>query len=138
MKQYTLSTKNKFISIRWLIGTLAICALIWIIIISSLHLYKPFDSEKFDKTTWFGYEKSIDVKRNKRGLMAEDVKKHILARNMNKQDVITFLGNPDKSYEDGSIEYYLGYWSGIRIDMDGLCVSFYKDNNVKNVSIVQH
>ncbi|MFA6148237.1 MAG: hypothetical protein WC899_08520 [bacterium] len=130
--------KYKFISIPWLIGTLAIGVLIWGIILFSLKHYNPFSSEDFEKTTWFRYENTVNQTRNNRGPMAGDVRDKLMAGNFKRNDVVNILGNPDKEYEDGSIEYYLGYWSGFQIDMDGLWVSFHNDGKVKNVSIRQH
>jgi hypothetical protein len=65
-----------------------------------------FGSEKFDQVKWMQHAATIQTEC-KRGDMAYDLKKRILARGVSKQDVMILLGRP--SLEDSNaIEYDLG------------------------------
>lgn len=65
-----------------------------------------FGGEKFDQVRWMQYVATIQTEC-KRGDMAFDLKKRILARGVNKQAVMVLLGRP--SLEDSNaIEYDLG------------------------------
>ncbi len=65
-----------------------------------------FGNEKFDQVKWMQYAATIQTEC-KRGDMAYDLKKHILARGVSREAVMVLLGRP--SLEDNNtIEYDLG------------------------------
>ncbi len=65
-----------------------------------------FGNEKFDQVKWMQQAATIQTEC-KRGDMAYDLKKHILARGVSREAVMVLLGRP--SLEDSTtIEYDLG------------------------------
>lgn len=97
---------------RWItratVAFAAVTLVITIIFFAWWAMKEPvmFGSERFDQVKWMQYVATIETEC-KRGNMAYDLKKRILARGVSKEAVMMLLGRP--SLEDSNaIEYDLG------------------------------
>jgi hypothetical protein len=85
----------------------------------------PFNQISFNRQVWLTSPDGMDCPRGK---MAGDLLRFHLNKGMSKQEVVEVVGTPDgKDRTDTGQEvyrYYLGCWSGLRIDEDYLDVVF--------------
>ncbi len=92
-----------------------------------------FGSEKFDQVKWMQSAATIETEC-KRGDMAYDLQKNILAVGSPKEAIAVLLGRP--SYEDtNSVEYDLGKCMHV---YHGLLIYFDKNNRLTNSRISSH
>jgi len=92
-----------------------------------------FGSEKFDQVKWMQSAATIETEC-KRGDMAYDLQKNILAVGSPKDAIAILLGRP--SYEDtNSVEYDLGKCMHV---YHGLLIYFDKNNRLTNSRISSH
>lgn len=92
-----------------------------------------FGSEKFDQVKWMQSASTIETEC-KRGDMAYDLQKNILAVGSPKEAIAILLGRP--SYEDtNSVEYDLGKCMHV---YHGLLIYFDKNNRLTNSRISSH
>ena len=92
-----------------------------------------FGSEKFDQVKWMQSAATITTEC-KRGDMAYDLQKNILARGSSKEAVAVLLGRP--SFEDGpAVEYDLGKCMHV---YHGLLIFFDENNRLLNSRISSH
>lgn len=92
-----------------------------------------FGSEKFDQVKWMQSAATIETEC-KRGDMAYDLQKNILAVGSPKEAIAILLGRP--SYEDtNSVEYDLGKCMHV---YHGLLIYFDKNNRLTNSRISSH
>lgn len=92
-----------------------------------------FGSEKFDQVKWMQSAATIETEC-KRGDMAYDLQKNILAVGSPKEAIAILLGRP--SYEDAnSVEYDLGKCMHV---YHGLLIYFDKNNRLTNSRISSH
>ena len=130
------SKNDKIINIYWLIGTLALILMIMFLLRACINR-NPFIGEDFNRDKWIKYY-NVDGLKNYRGPMAENLKYLLLGKPYHKDNVIILLGKPDNIYEDGTLVYYLGYYSGFQIDMDSISISFDETGFRRTVYIRQH
>ena len=92
-----------------------------------------FGCEKFDQVKWMQSAATIETEC-KRGDMAYDLQKNILAVGSPKEAIAVLLGRP--SYEDtNSVEYDLGKCMHV---YHGLLIYFDKNNRLTNSRISSH
>ncbi len=92
-----------------------------------------FGNDKFDQVKWI--QLAPNVKNEcKRGDMAYDLQKNVLARGLQREAVTAMLGRP--SYEEGyAMEYDLGKCMHV---YHGLLVYFDQNNRLINSRISSH
>ncbi|MHB9025756.1 MAG: hypothetical protein ACYC7E_16570 [Armatimonadota bacterium] len=106
-----------------------------------------FACGKFDRQVWIADAKSHN-RDSPRGKMAEDIIRNHLHKGLTKQQVVTLLGEPEET-DNGTLYpnaqknsthniYYLGQWSGFRVDYDCLHVVFDEDGKLTEAWIIQH
>jgi hypothetical protein len=107
------------------LGLIGICAaavaLFWFLLFKA----SPFNQKRFDRQAWL----SAQLDQNcPRGPMAGHLIRAHLKPGTRREQVIALLGKPDsedKSKDGAPIyRYYLGNWSGFRMDGDYLDIRF--------------
>ena len=130
-------TKRILIGIGISILTVAMVAIVSLVIILFPIFENPFDNRTFDKEIWHTYHNSTD-QDNPRGNMADDLRKNHLYSGMTKKQVLELLGEPDFEKQSHVFKYVLGGWSGFRIDYDSLDIYFDSAGRLTKTRIVQH
>jgi hypothetical protein len=107
------------------LGLIGICAAA--VALSGFLLFKasPFNRRPFDRQVWLSAKHDQDCPR---GPMAGNLIRAHLKPGARREQVISLLGKPDSEdrSEAGALvyRYYLGNWSGFRMDGDYLDVIF--------------
>jgi len=131
--------KNIF-TIIIILGILLVCVVLFIrsplyIFFDMMFNKDPFDDRAFNQEVWLDHFEDHGM-ANPRGRMAYSVRDLLLESHMTREEVIDLLGPPEIDSEIHSIQYLLGAWSSIRIDLDYLVISFDDDDRVIEVRIV--
>lgn len=98
-----------------------------------MRLADPFAARKFDRGTWWSDPEQ-------RGPMTNDLIESTLSGEPTESWVRELLGTATEEYREKAFEvkeYYLGMWSGARIDPDHLKLRFHGGRLVR-ATIVQH
>ncbi|MGV8894154.1 MAG: hypothetical protein ACOH2K_14670 [Burkholderiaceae bacterium] len=96
-----------------------------------------FSTSNFESSAWHAKETPETDSSCFRGGMANDLKNKVLKRGASRSSVEQLLGTPSRS-KPSEIQYYLGFCSGLRIDVDSLNIHFNERGQLTSVSIVQH
>lgn len=94
----------------------------------------PFDDWSFNKATWTDQP-------DQRGRMYDSLRDRLLLEHPSRDQVRELLGPPDDSIrksDDGCWSYYIGSWSGLRIDTDALYITFSHQGQVEDAWRVQY
>ena len=100
-------------------------------------LNNPFNDKDFDREIWLENTGNRD-QNNPRGRMAYSLRDLLAKERPDRDEVIELLGEPDFGTPDSTrVSYLLGFWSGMRMDMDTFDVSF-RDGRLESIALVQH
>ena len=121
---------------------LGIAAVIWIFIVIVAYLvlspdHDIFKKDKFDKSLWIqdvGAGKLDNKLDCQRGRMTQDVINNVLSKNLSKEDVVKFLGEPNSSGST-SFDYEIGWCT--YIDPNSLRIDF-DENRLVKAYILNH
>lgn len=138
-----LSRRKRVLVIRAGAMALLLVALVWGAIPSALD---PFDDSPFDPIVWTRWQ-GVFHHDNERGHMARSLIRKLEMDRPHRSEVVVLLGPTDREcsvltpplgQKETCLSYYLGDWSGYRMDPDTLDVYFSGDGRVSNVVTVQH
>lgn len=94
-------------------------------------LNNHFDDWWFDQTIWQAQSNStIGNIENPRGKMVHDLRQRVLKPGMPRKQVLALLGPPDAGQTRSSLSYYVGWWSGFRMDPDIFKIEFDKSDRL--------
>ncbi len=94
----------------------------------------PFNDWSFDRSTWA-------EQPDHRGRMFDSLRDRLLQDRPSRDQIRELLGQPDdrmRKSDDRCWSYYIGSWSGLRIDTDAVYVVFSLQGHVEDVGRVQY
>ncbi len=96
----------------------------------------PFNDRAFDAGLWRSSDgEQFDCPR---GEMLANLEAQHLRVGAPREQMLALLGPPDATGQDGLASWYLGYWSGFRVDMDSLDLQFDGDGRLVRWQRAQH
>lgn len=119
-----------FVSILMLIGAFVWC------FIGYANMSQPLDLRDFDKDVWLKHNHDNDP-NNPRAEMTYDLTKNHLKIGMDKKEVLSLLGKPDRRNEKNYLSYYLGM-QGFLNDPGQLELQFDKNDRLIFFDLVEH